>query len=249
MKPAIIGWIFFAISLLTIAYLQCNRPAKKETIEESKEYKELAKRFADTVSALKEIKASDSAIIANAQANSLHYYNELQTVRRDIDIKNSEIKRLATKVKEEQSKTPERDYVKVTPEYKESCDSMANIAFELSIENGKFQSKIDSSKRADSLLIEAQKKRANNAEEFNNKFMSQLNDCKTKLKQAIDSKKKTQLFAGGEIFGNQKNILGGGRIDLNLKMKNDQIFAASINNWLGEFYYGAGTKFLITFKK
>lgn len=89
----------------------------------------------------------------------------------------------------------------------------------------------------------------NNCRQFNLKFQSQIDSCKSQLKEKVSKKQPVQLYAGIGMFGNRINPIGGGQVNVSLRARNSMIYEVT-GAVIGNMWYGGvGTKILITFKK
>ena len=159
------------------------------------------------------------------------------------------INRLTAKIEAAKNQQPDNTWVKVSPDYKESCDSLVGV---VKIQQQQLAEADENGAKLNELMlyeISLRDSTINAQKEFNRKFMGQLDDCMTQLQIAVKQQPRNQVYAGIGMFGNQINPLAGGQVNLSLKTKSNKIFeitgAAIGNAWYG----GVGAKFLITFKR
>jgi hypothetical protein len=258
MKPSA-GWIAAAILFGVVLILAiCGKPKEQYT---KYDIEVLEKRIKDTAESYRRRLMYDFTLMSEAAANRMEQAKELQASKEQLAASRSQIERLTKKIKLSRREIENDTWVKVSPNYKEGCDSLV-------IENQTLGNLIttynEESAEAYKLMmydISIRDSAINAQKDFNRKFMGQLDDCMGQLDDCmvqlddcmvqLQTKKgpRTQVYAGVGLFGNQINPLAGGQVNISLKTKNNQIYeitGATVGNM---WYGGVGTKFLLSFGK
>lgn len=241
--------ILFVIACCFIVLLMlCNKTDYKETVPK-KAYVAL-ERLAQVLKKDYEEKLNEET---ERTANALQARNELQAQltasQNKLTASQTTIHRLIAKIDGAKLEKPDSTWIKVSPHYKDGCDSLRDRAYAQQQQINQYEE--NGAKLNELMLYEiAERDSAINAQkEFNRKFMSQLDNCLAQLQTAVKQQPRNQVYAGIGIFGNQINPLAGGQVNVSLKTKSNKIFevtGASVGN---TWYGGVGAKFLLSFRK
>lgn len=239
--------ILLVIAIIIILLQQLCKPPVKDTVGRA-QYAALEQRMKDTTKYYEELLKADSAAINEAHQAAADQYEKSEVYRRAVNDKQTTIDRLVAKVEAGKNEKQDSSWVKVSPTYKEACDSLPAEIVELKKRNLAFQEQNSEAHRL--LLYETgvRDSALDDCHEFNLKFKSQLDDCMRQLKGKVNVKQRVQLYAGIGLFGNRINPLGGGQVNVSLRARNGQMYEISGATIGNTWYGGVGTKMLLTFR-
>jgi hypothetical protein len=245
MKPSV-GWIAAAILFGVVLILAICGKQKKEGYTKY-DIEVLEKRIKDTVECYRRRLTYDSTLMAEAAANRQEQAKELQASKEQVATSRSQIERLTKKIELSRREIENDMWVKVSPNYKEGCDSLTGEVVQLNTRIVQYDEESAEAYKLMMYEISIRDSAIHAQKDFNRKFMGQLDDCMVQLQAKKGP--RTQVYAGVGLFGNQINPLSGGQVNISLKTKNNQIYeitgATVGNTWYG----GVGTKFLISFHR
>lgn len=245
----ITGWIAAFILFLVVLYFQLCANKKLTDGVTKANYNSMVKTKDDSIKYYKGIIMADSAVINDAHMATAEQRDKGELFRRSLAESQNQVQRLSDKIEAAKKEKQDDSWVSVSPRYVEGCDSLNIVAVS---QNAKIDQYEESKVKQEELMdyeISIRDKALRHRDQFNAAMIKQLDTCHLKLDSSISSKKRTQVYAGVGMFGNQINPIAGGQVNVSLKTKGNKIYevtgAAVGNTW----YVGLGTKFLISFRR
>lgn len=242
-------WVLFSLILMAvvIGLLLCT-PARKDTIGQAK-YDALEQKVKDTARYYEELLKADSAAINSAEQATADSREQAEVYRREAAAQQGTIDRLVAKIRGAKTETPDDSFVKVSPNYVEGCDSLAEQNTALKQSNQQYEDQNAETMKLMSYEVSIRDSVLSNEREFNAKFRAQLDNCMLQLKGKVDAKQRVQIYAGMGVLGNQINPIGGAQVNLGLRARNSQMYEVTGMMVGNTWYAGVGTKFLLSLRK
>jgi hypothetical protein len=241
----IIAWAL----VLILAAIVCWQYVvnKNDRIAQDSAYKAQKKELNETVADYANYRIRSDSMLNNATAIAVQAGEISEQSRSELNKKQARINELLAVLDAAEKETPDTSWIHVSPNYKWGCDSLRRA----NIKQGDLinQYEQDNQAHVDALSYETQVRDSALQRErlYNSVFQGQLISCMNALNDAEKAQRKAQLYAGMAAWGNSLTPLGGGEINLGLKTRNDQFFEIK-GAYLGKWWVGVGTKFLIHLK-
>ena len=232
---------------MIVLLMLCNKADNGDNVSKAK-YDALATRVKDTANYYRQLLDAEAGRRDSAVQARTQLQQQLVQSNQKVTASQATINRLVAKIEKANNQSADDTWVKVSPDYKEGCDSLVVKVKQQESELAQRDTTV--AQLNDLMLFEiAYRDSTINAQkEFNRKFISQLDDCMMQLQGKVNQKQRNQVYAGIGVFGNQINPLAGGQVNVSLRTRGNKIYevtgAAVGNTWYG----GVGAKFLLTFK-
>src|ERR1044072_3239407 len=245
-----IGWLIAGLLLASLCYLQLCRTAKPQT---DNRYEAQVKRTVDTVAYYERLLLADSSAIELAITQAEQAYGIQAEVEDRLEASTVQVFSLTNQLRDakkqvQNSKLYSNSWIYVPPNYVSVCDSLASAAGLQTNRIVRYMASNDSLKITILNAKTMYEKKLKTESAFNAALRNQLDSCQLAIKEPA-AKKRSQVYGGVNLIGNKTYFLDGGQANLTLLTKRNTMFEVNASLIHGNFYFGGGTKFLLSFQR